>query len=278
MPVCHDQSSSYLQEQLGFNLISFPRASISPLIVLFRNPGSESVSAQGPISDFVLEAKEPLPVIKENSPASTISGLKTDKFQFGIGIHFLKLLLSAIGAKAMGVEAIYKNASFVEFEYENVQQDFVFPSSVGKFLRHATPDTEWLFENFDQPNEAYILTDVIKSNSFSTRAYRENGAGVDVDFDAVKALLDANSDLSIEKKEDIKLTYKGSQALGFGFKACPFWAEIVNGKAKFSMNPSTASVLPDIRGAVTDSSLAVDDEEVEPDHVLIAPDRLLKFR
>lgn len=272
---CKDKAADYIRKELGFNLINLPKASLTPGLVLFRNPDSSSVSVYGPMTDIVLEPSPAFPTIQKDLPVGSISGLKTNRFDFNVGLKFLKLFLSALGAKALGVEAAYTNASSIEFEYQNVSQDLIFPSSIGKFLRRSTPDTDWFFERFDEPNEAYIITDVIRSNSFATRAYTDKGAGIDINVDALKAVVGADSGLKIEQKEDLKISYEGEQSLAFGFKACPFGTEILEGKASFSMNFSTAGAV-DLRGTDSENSLE-DTDELEPETVLLAPDGLLKL-
>ncbi|MBD2694913.1 hypothetical protein [Anabaena catenula] len=43
----------------------------------------------------------------------------------------------------------------------------------------------------------------------------------------------------MKKNVDTKISFNGSQTLGFGFKACPIWVETVGGVSRFKLNPNT---------------------------------------
>jgi hypothetical protein len=125
---------------------------------------------------------------------------------------------------------------------------------------------------FNEQGEAYIVIDVLKSNSFGIRAYRENASGLDLNVNALQDVVGANSKVSIERKSDLKISFKGEKALGFGFKACPIWVENVGGKLRFRLNPDTNQTI-DLRGSADATTEA--EEELAP--VLIAPNELMEF-
>lgn len=272
MPPCKDQAINHLND-LGYNVIRLPKAGITPLLVLSRAPNASTSTLYGHITDLVVDPAPSLPKVFENIEAGTISGLRTNKLEFNLGISFLKTLLSAIGGKSAGIEAAFDNSSTIEFEYENVLYDTVMPASVTKFLRGATPFIDEQFmTQFNQEGEGYILIDVIKSNSFGFRAYRDSNKGVDIKLDALKGIIGAESKLVIEKKDDLKISCKGGQPLGFGFKACPIWVEIVNGVPQFRLNPNTNQDI-DLRGSAEDPNALSEDEELPL--VLLTPNQLM---
>lgn len=272
MSACKDQAIDYLN-RLGYNALRLPKEGITPLLVLSRNPSTSVSSLFGHITDMVEEPDQPLPKLWNNLEAGTISGLKTNRLDLNFGISILNTLLSAINAKSAGIEAVFNAASTIEFEYENVLYDNVMPASVSNYLRRVTPFIDdSLLSQFNEQGEAYIIIDVLKSNSFGIRAYRENASGIDLNVSALQDVVGATSKVSIEKKSDLKISFKGEKPLGFGFKACPIWVENIDGKLRFRLNPDTNQAI-DFRGSADTTPEA--EEELIP--VLIAPNELMEF-
>ncbi|MBD2080622.1 hypothetical protein [Leptolyngbya sp. FACHB-17] len=272
MAASTDQAVDHLN-QLGYNALKLPRQNIAPLMVLSRDPQTSICSLFGHISDIVEDPSVPLPKIWENLHAGTISGMRTNRLEFKFGLSILNTLLSAIGAKSAGFESAFGNASTLEFEYENAVLDNVMPASVSAYLRRATPFIdESLIPHFDAPGEAFIIIDVLKSNSFGIRAYRDDGGGIDLNLNAVKEIVGISAKFAIEKKADLKISFKGEEPLGFGFKACPIWVDTVDGKSRFRLDPSTNQAI-NFRGA-TEATAEVE-EELTP--MLIAPNELMEL-
>ncbi|MBW4527736.1 MAG: hypothetical protein KME18_21545 [Phormidium tanganyikae FI6-MK23] len=275
MAACTDPAIDHLN-QLGYNALKLPRQSIAPLMVLSRDPATSICSLFGHISDIVEDSSVPLPKVWENLDVGTISGMRTNRLEFKFGLSILNTLLSAIGAKSAGLDAAFGNASTLEFEYENVLLDNVMPASVSAYLRRATPFIdEPLVPLFDAQGEAYIVIDVLKSNSFGIRAYRDAGGGIDLNLDAVKEIVGISSKFVIEKKSELKISFQGEKPLGFGFKACPIWIENVDEKSRFRLDPSTNQAI-DFRGS-TEATADATEAETELTPVLIAPNELMEF-
>lgn len=271
MSVCKDSAIDYLN-QLGYNSLKLPKEGFTPLLVLSRNTSTSISSLYGHISDMVEDPNQPLPKLWENLEAGTISGLRTNRLDFKFGLSILNTLLSAIGAKSAGLDAAFGNAATLEFEYENVLYDNVMPASVSNYLRKATPSIdETLLPLFNDAGEAYIVIDVLKSNSFGIRAYRDDASGIDLNLDAVKAIVGVDSKIAIEKKSDFKVSFKGEKALGFGFKACPIWIDNTSGKLRFRLDPNTNQSI-DFRGPSE-----AEEAEEQPTPTLIAPNELMEF-
>ncbi|MDZ8028027.1 MAG: hypothetical protein RMY36_012520 [Nostoc sp. SerVER01] len=276
MATCTDKAIDHLN-QLGYNAIKLPREGITPLTVLSRDPKTSISTIYGNLRDIVAEPVPSLPQVFENLQAGTISGLKTNKLELKFGISILNDLLSALGGKSAGIESVFRKASTIEFEYENVQYDTVMPASVTKFLRGSKPSIDDDFvAQFNEQGEAYIIIDVLKSNSFGIRVYQDSDRGIDINIDAIKNVIGLNSKISVEKKVDTKISFNGSQALGFGFKACPIWVETVGGVSRFKLNPNTNQSVA-LRGSTESSTEPTLDDEDGLTPVLIAPNQLIEL-
>ncbi|PSB45495.1 hypothetical protein C7B80_16695 [Cyanosarcina cf. burmensis CCALA 770] len=278
---CKDNSLDYLNS-LGYNVVRLPREGIEPLLVVGKQQKKATVF--GPIKDLIQQPTPELPTINKNLQTANISGLKSSKLEFGIGIKFLQVLLSALGAGSAAIDLAYKKAKTIEFEYENVLLDSIFTSSAVKFLTNAKPDVlSEMAEYFDEQGEAYLIIEVLKSTSFGTRAYDENGKTIDLSIDAIKNIIGIDPKISIARNESLKISYKGSQPLVFGFKACAFWIEVDRGVSKFRLAPFSGAVESlSLRSATLENANfhPVSDDLHDPNSltpVLLSPNTLLNL-
>ncbi len=152
-------------------------------------------------------------------------------------------------------------------------------------MTNAKPDVlSEMAEYFDEKGEAYLIIEVLKSNSFGTRAYDENGKTIDLSIDAIKNIVGIDPKISIARDENLKISYKGSQPLVFGFKACAFWIEVDQGVSKFRLAPFSGAVESlSLRSAASEhadfhpvSADLHDPNSLTP--VLLSPNTLLNLR
>ncbi|MDZ8104428.1 MAG: hypothetical protein RM338_02225 [Nostoc sp. DedQUE12a] len=81
---------------------------------------------------------------------------------------------------------------------------------------------------------------------------------------------------AIIQQVDTKISFNGSQALGFGFKACPIWVETVGGVSRFKLNPNTNQSVA-LRVPTESATETTLDDENELTPVLIAPNQLIEL-
>ncbi len=240
--MCKDKSVSYLNEW-GFNVVRLPRENIDPLLILCKSNGSLEIL--GEISDFVIEDQPKPPEIVRDKAVSEIAGIRTDKFELGVGLKFLEKFLSLIGAAGIGLEASFKKADSIQFVYQNVLTDYVLPTKIGKYLSSVTPNVNSsLMDSIDEEGEAYVITDTLKSNTFGVVAYDKNGVELALDISALKELLSATPKVEISIDDKNVLSFKGDKFLRFAFKAIAVWIEVGDGKAKFKLNKPEGPIAP----------------------------------
>lgn len=240
--MCKDKSVSHLNE-LGWNVVRLPKENINPLLILSKSNGY--LETLGGISDFVVEDQPKPPEIVQDQSVAEISGLETDKFELGIGLKFLEKFLSLVGVAGLGLEASFKNAESIQFVYQNVLTDFVYPVKIGKYLLSVSPDISSPFmEHINEEGEAYIITDTLRSNTFGIVAYDEKGVKIDLDISALKQLLSATPHIEVSKDEKKVVSFKEDKFLRFAFKAIGVWVEIRDGKARFKLNKPEGPIAP----------------------------------
>lgn len=227
--MCKDVSVNYLNS-VGYNVIRLPREGIEPLSVL---SGEKSrLELLGPIQSIMLEADQP-PAISSGQ-AADINGKRTSKFDLSFGLKLLEKLLEALGAPSAGLDIGYKRAQKIEFEFKNVQFSKVDVLKLGEFLTKGTPNVFGdLMESLNDEGEAYVITEVIKSNTFTTSAYDNSGTNVGINLAGIKDVLGASAKVDVSQEGESKATFKGDKLLSFGFKASPIWIQTINGDARF---------------------------------------------
>ncbi|MFM5961442.1 MAG: hypothetical protein ACKOQ2_30545, partial [Dolichospermum sp.] len=95
---------------------------------------------------------------------------------------------------------MYKKANKVEFQYQNVKKDRVFPFAVARYVRVAKPEvtSPVMDEILDitRDNPAYLIIETLKSTSFGVTAYDGTDAKVDINVGALKNLLDIHPNIN----------------------------------------------------------------------------------
>ena len=227
----------------------------------------------------MLEEPVPLPKIDADLQAANIEGLKSSQFEVGIGVKFLEKLLSAMGAGSVSLEAVYKKANKVEFQYQNVKNDRVFPFAVARYIRVAKPDvtSPVMDEILDitRDNPAYLIIETLKSTSFGVTAYDSTDAKVDINVGALKNLLDIHPNINVSINDKLTVSYQGDRELRFAFKAVPLWIEIKGGMPIIKIAPPRPDVRPLNFTAVSPD---LDNPDVRTTVLIGDQSRLLKVR
>lgn len=240
--MCKDPSVDTLN-QLGYNVVRLPRENIRPLDVLAKS--GASLETLGQLADFVVDTGLAPPAIKEDQIAADISGLCTSAFEFNTGIKLLEKLLSYFGVGGLSLDVAFSGAASLTIEYSDVRFDSITPAKIGMYLTKATPDLgSLLIDSIDEEGEAYIITDILKSDSFKVIAHDKKGAKLDLNITALKALLDAHPQISVSKESNMSISFKGDKRLCFAMKAIEFWVEIDSGKGRFRLDKPSGPVAP----------------------------------
>ncbi len=224
-----DPSITFLNKW-GYNVVKVPRAGILPMQVL-GNDGQSRIL--GPIDAMWTpadpSAKEPQP--GPPVPASLINGSKTDALDIHFGLSILAEALKAFGATVPSLDLAYNHAASVQFSYTGVTSISVVLLEVGKYLSNGTIDqTNPVVQNYFYSDDAkaYLITDVLQSNSITVTATDSNGGSVGVDIPAIEGLVGANVTVSPSSADASSVTYTGPTPVTFGFAVQQLFA---NGNA-----------------------------------------------
>ena len=215
MPKKKDPSVTFLNK-FGYNVVKLPRVGIEPLDVIGVDDTTQWL---GPLSS-VWQSSVPAPEPSAPRPAAPVNGQKTDKLEIGFGLQILSNALAAFGAAAPSLDLAYKRARKVQFSYTGVTSTVVSPLEAGNYMASGTLNTSnpVVQHYFMQPDsQAFVIVDVLKSNSITVIALDEHGTEVGVDVPSIEGILGANVKVKPGGASNSSITYTGKKPVTFVF-------------------------------------------------------------
>jgi hypothetical protein len=215
MPKKKDPSVTFLNK-FGYNVVKLPRVGIEPLDVIGID---ETTQWLGPLK-AVWQSTAPPPEPSAPRRAAPVNGQKTDQLDLGFGLKILSNALAAFGAAAPSLDLAYKRARKVQFSYTNVTSTVVAPLEAGNYLAAGTLNTEnpVVKHYFMEPDsQAFLIVDVLKSDSITVTALDEHGVEVGVDVPAIQGILSADVKVKPSGTSNSTITYSGAEPVSFGF-------------------------------------------------------------
>ena len=217
MALCTDKSLTYLND-LGYNVVRLPRKGLDPLDVLGRD--GRSLERLGRL-DQLWMSRRPLPQIGAPQPAALVNGQATSEMSTSMGLRVLNGVLKPIGAKLPELSFAYKQADTLQFTFGDVTARSAIPLEVGNFLSEgdindANPFVQRYF--VDEDTDAFIVTEVLQSSEITVSAKDRRGGTVKVDIPSIETILGGNVSIVARDAAGTEVTYKGKDAVTFGFK------------------------------------------------------------
>jgi hypothetical protein len=212
-----DPSITFLNKW-GYNVIRLPRTGIELLDVIGRD--AQSMEWLGHI-DEIWTSTNAAPVPGPPNHAVPINGQRTDGLDVSFGVSVLAHVLEMFGASAPSLNLAFKNAHAVQFTYNNVTSTSISPFAAGNYLASGTlrsdnPKVKSLFGS-GKPG-AYLILDVLKSNSIAVTATDSHGAEVGIDLPHIEGIADAKVGVKPSGSSNSTITFSGPVELVFGFK------------------------------------------------------------
>jgi hypothetical protein len=259
MALCKDPLRTYLNN-LGYNVILLPRTGIEPLDVLGKDGGS--IERLGTLAQM-WSSSIAAPQVDPPQTALGINGQKTASLNLDVGLKFLSNVLGAMGALVPQLSFAYRNARKVEFSFTDVKVAGVDPLALGNHLAAGTlssnnPFVRRYFE--DDDTDAFIITEVLKSNSITAKAQTDDSAGVTVDLPAIQAAVGAKVAVTQNSSQTTELTYTGDQLLTFGHKV--FQIEFSRGSWSIRGQKPSSDVAFLTPGMMEDDTQLADEEPI----------------
>lgn len=215
MPKKKDPSVTFLN-RFGYNVIKLPRVGIEPLDLIGRDDATQWL---GPLAS-VWKSSEPTPQPSAPRPAAPVNGQQSDQMQVTFGLKILANALAAFGATVPSLDAAYTRARKVQFTYTNVTSTVVPPLEAGNYLAAGTLNTaNPVVRHYltGEDAQAFLIVDVLKSDSLTVTASDDRGAEVGVDVPAIESLVGANVKVKTAGSRNSTITFSGPTPVTFGF-------------------------------------------------------------
>jgi hypothetical protein len=209
-----DPSVTYLNK-LGYNVVKLPRTGIEPMDVIGRD---QTMQWLGPI-DSIWTSAIPKPQPGPAKPATAVNGQRTDALDLSVGLSILANTLAAFGVSVPSLDVAYKSAHSVQFSYSNVTVTEVPPFSAGSYLAKGELQSDNpAVKNYFLGGHAtaYLIVQVLKSNSLTVTATDSHGVAVDVDLGAFHGV-DAKVGINPSRSGNSTISFTGPEAVTFGF-------------------------------------------------------------
>ena len=119
------------------------------------------------------------------------------------------------------LDAAYKGASSLTFEFEDAQVSEVNQLAVNKFISGNKVDTSvggGILKALEE-DRLYVITSIVKSKKFKTQATQSDGSSVQVDIPVVKEMVGGAVQIQSGGSSDSNITFEGANPLVFGFQA-----------------------------------------------------------
>jgi hypothetical protein len=217
---CKDPSITFLN-RFGYNVVKLPRTGIEPMDTIGKDKSTEWL---GPLAS-VWKSSIAVPVPGPPRPAVDVQGQQSDKLDLSIGLKVLSNALKAFGATVPSLDFAFTKARKVTFTFTNVTSTVVAPFDAGNYLAagdlnsHNPIVRRYFLDDDDSDAQAYLIFDVLKSDSITVTASSDSGASVKLDVPSIQAAVGVNVGVTTADSSGSTLTFKGTTPVTFGFKA-----------------------------------------------------------
>ena len=242
MAICNDPAISYLKE-FGYSVLRLPRADFQPLQVLSLHKGELQ-----PLGDLTtIMVPQPgsgigLPKLRKDVVASSISGQRTNDLSLTVGLNIIGNIIGAMGGGKLGLDAGFKKARTVAFEFLDVLMDDVAIAQLDQYLGtcDVNPASKHVSTLLDA-DDVFVVTATIKSKKFNVDSKDSSGTEVAVDVPVISEIVGGNIGVKNAANSATKLTFEGPSQLVFGFQAIQLYYVEGRYTAFKPLDPGTAA-------------------------------------
>jgi hypothetical protein len=207
-----------LLKEFGYSVVRLPRESIRPLQVVQRQ--GDALTILGELTDL-FNGGQTLPAVGPDHQAAFINGKKSRALDINVGLSLLSGIIGSMTGSKLKLDAAYKKASNLTFEFEDVQVSEVNQLAVNKFISGNKVDTSvggGILKALEE-DRLYVITSIVKSKKFKTQATQSDGLSVQVDIPVVKEMVGGAVQIQSGGSSDSNITFEGANPLVFGFQA-----------------------------------------------------------
>jgi hypothetical protein len=208
-----------LLKDFAYAVVRLPRENIRPLQILEKQ--GNDLTILGGLADLFGDGQASLPEIGPDQQAAFINGKRTRALDINVGLSLLGGIVGAMTGSKLKLDAAYKKASNLTFEFEDVKVNEVNQLGLNKFLGGTKVDPavgQGILKALED-DRLYVITSTVKSKKFKTEATQSSGLSAAVDIPVVKEVVGGAVQIKSEGASDSRITYEGTSPLVFGFQA-----------------------------------------------------------
>lgn len=213
-----DPTITYLKSY-GYSTVLLPKADIKPLQIIIKE--GSSYSRLGDLATVLNPGKTiSIPVVRNDKPTANINGESSSNLSLSVGLTILGNIIGAMGGSKLGLDIAYKNARFVQFEFQDVLEDRIEVAKLDQFLADGeiNPNSRYVTQMLEA-DRVDVITAVIKSKKFKVLSKKSQDTSVNLDVPVIQTAVGGNVKVSAGSSSDSTLTYEGAVPLVFGFQA-----------------------------------------------------------
>ena len=226
---CKDPSITFLN-RFGYNVVRLPRTGIEPMDLLGKDKSMELLGKLSAVWKSTVAA--PVPSVPQ--AAVDVQGKQSDQLELSIGLKILANALKGFGASVPSLDFAFKKARKIQFTFTNVTSTSVAPLDAGNYLAGGDLNTtnpvvrRYLLDEDDTDAQAYLIFDVLKSDSLTVTASADHDADVKLDLPQIQAVVGVDVGVKTVGGSESTITFTGKDAVTFGFKVMQI--NFVNGR------------------------------------------------
>lgn len=236
--MCKDASLTYLNE-LGYNVVRYPRADILPLDILGRQRGT--LTSLGRLPDLVLPGAGAPPALRSNVHAANLESRRSSKLDAKAAVSVLGPYLKALGGAAEA-SASFRRCKSLQFVFAGVLIDDAAPAEVGAFLGRCQIDEHnplWR-PYLRGEGELFVITETLKSRTLTVAADASSQADLAIDTGALQSAVGGRVGVSGGGTASSLISFDGSEPLIFGFKCLRL--QVADGQLALLNAPPSAAL------------------------------------
>ena len=205
--------------KLGYNILTIPAENVKPFTLLSKT----SRGVVGNLNDTLEEIWQPvnrgLPVVSDDlDMVEEVSGYDNLDLKMQGNFNFLQALTKVFSSSLLANIKLDKTKE-VKFKLVNPKINNVSTIKLDAFLQDAKlAFTSDLLLNTIEKDELYVVTEIIKANSFSLEKESQDEAGAELEV-PLKDIVNVDANVTVKKGKNTVINYNGNKYLTFGFKA-----------------------------------------------------------
>ena len=205
--------------KLGYTSLTVPAENVKPFTLLSKT----ARGVVGNLNDTLDEIWQPVnfgpPVLSDDvDMVEEVSGYDNLDLKIEGNFSFLQALTKLFSSNLLAAIKLDKTNE-VKFKLGNPKINNVSVIKLDAFLNDAklTVMSDLLIRTIEN-DELYVVTEIIKANSFSLEKESKNEAGAEIEV-PLKDLVNLDTNVTVKKGKNTVINYNGNKYLTFGFKA-----------------------------------------------------------